>query len=143
MFIRKFKIDRLEYKLTVSYSFNVALELTGGKTRGGESAIKYDEFLEEMGSTHAVGDVPNPLTVLRKCSEYIAEYISIYNPDYLIINSYYNQKRARVYLKLLNRFIKKYPQYEVSYSDVNSDLGYILVTKNKLLPVPLKKHSLT
>jgi hypothetical protein len=137
IFKRNFKVEDIEYRLSINNTFNIYLEVIGGKTRGGKRPFPVDMFGEEIGTTHAIGISPKPFTVFREIEKYVLEFISIKHPPFFIINSYYNVQRAKVYKKILEKFLRKSTgylnDYRIAYSDTSGVEGYILIVRENLL----------
>jgi len=133
MYERLFEIDRIKYRFLVQPDFSVVFVVVGGFTRGGES-LPRTNYWGDVFTQSALEDCHAPFRVLRKVAELTLGYISEKRPDYLIINSYSNEKRSRVYQKLTQKYLNRTKGYELSFVEHDSKESYILICRVKPNP---------
>ncbi|HMO19193.1 MAG TPA: hypothetical protein PKA63_13880 [Oligoflexia bacterium] len=130
MYERFFQIDSIKYRFLVHPYFEVAFEIIGGKTKGGQALPRVNMW-GDVFNTHALEDCHAPFRVLKKVAELTLGYISEKKPDYLVINSLSNQKRSRVYQKLIQKYLPRIKGYELSFFEHDVLYSYILICKVK------------
>lgn len=127
MYVENFNIGNIKYRLVITNSQHVSFEVIGGITKGGKPAVKSDKFGDSIGGFTTISDSGVGIKVIRKVIELVKNYVYSKKPDYLIINSYGDYKKYKMYLKLISKNIGS--GYKIAHNDNEDDRGYILITR--------------
>ena len=128
-FVSNVKIGQLLYRVSISHGYEVYFQILSGTLKNGKRFQSHDSFGGLNSSIDVIGNVRDPVKVIRTVVRIVKEWLHLNSPPYIIFRAY-EKSRQRLY-KRLAKELERSEKYQVVYDEK----GYYMLVNIKRLRV--------